>query len=171
MYAALRFGFGNSLYDGRQTQILAGYNLVTLYARDNFPITAMLAWPLVHDFNAPALASANLLYMRNKSPEKIAASSPPVPARISKNTLDLSLGSLGNKRLVIAGLKIPIGSLFRYPAPRVRVDQGRRRPIMRNFLEVVEFVDSLITENYRFSKFLGQRGKFVAIRHGLGVRQ
>ena len=42
--------------------------------------------------------SANLLYMRNKSPEKIAASSPPVPARISKKTLLLSFGSLGSSK-------------------------------------------------------------------------
>ena len=42
--------------------------------------------------------SAKRLYMRNSSPAKSAASSPPVPARISSRTFFSSFGSLGSSR-------------------------------------------------------------------------
>ena len=42
--------------------------------------------------------SANLLYIRNRSAAKSAASSPPAPARISTNTFFSSLGSFGRSK-------------------------------------------------------------------------
>ncbi len=45
------------------------------------------------------LRSAKREYIRYRSPAKIAASSPPVPARISKNTLLSSCGSLGSNKV------------------------------------------------------------------------
>jgi hypothetical protein len=44
--------------------------------------------------------SANLLYIRNSSPAKSAASSPPVPALISSTTFFSSFGSLGTSRIL-----------------------------------------------------------------------
>jgi hypothetical protein len=45
------------------------------------------------------LRSPNMLYIRNSSAANSAASSPPVPARISRTTFFWSLGSLGMSRI------------------------------------------------------------------------
>jgi hypothetical protein len=49
------------------------------------------------------MRSAKRVYMRHRSAANRAASSPPVPARISRMTLRLSLGSLGQEQALEAG--------------------------------------------------------------------
>jgi hypothetical protein len=51
--------------------------------------------------------SAKRVYIRNRSLAKSAASSPPVPARISSRMLLSSLGSLGSSRSFIASSSCP----------------------------------------------------------------
>ena len=57
------------------------------------------------------LFSTNLVYMRNRSPAKIAASSPPVPPRISTIAFLLSCGSAGiSNSLICSSICATAGS-------------------------------------------------------------
>ena len=52
--------------------------------------------------NFQPLVSQNLAYIRKRSPAKIAASSPPVPPRISRMAFLLSCGSAGTSNSLIS---------------------------------------------------------------------
>ncbi|CSC15944.1 Uncharacterised protein [Vibrio cholerae] len=54
--------------------------------------------------------SAKRLYIRNKSPAKIPASSPPAPARISKKQLRSSFGSFGSNRICSSSVRRSIAA-------------------------------------------------------------
>ena len=92
--SALTFGFGHALNAMRATfEFQLRINLTPFDLADYPPFS--LGFSEILLIRQPCF-SANLPYIRAKSPAKIAASSPPVPARISKNTaVALSSGFFG----------------------------------------------------------------------------
>ncbi|GIS69972.1 MAG: hypothetical protein CM1200mP9_07930 [Gammaproteobacteria bacterium] len=96
--------------DVRRIQFHVAINLVSPDTRNNFFETTVVTGPIVKDLDMPALRFCPARYMRKRSPENKAASSPPVPARISRKMFEASLGSCGSRS---SWIDLPICSISR----------------------------------------------------------